>query len=113
MAKQEYNVIVWDKPGTDRSKVRPQHVADIPASLNSGIVTSVGALWKDDARTQFAGSNLHLVAENREEIMEFLAKDVYAREGIWDLETVIINPIGVAARLPKVMDKVEPNLYKI
>ena len=26
----EYNVIIYDFPNSDRSKVRPQHVADIP-----------------------------------------------------------------------------------
>lgn len=110
---QEYNVIVYDKPGADRSKVRPQHVADIPAAVNSGIVKLAGAIYQDDARTKFAGSAFHLIAEDRKDIIDFLKKDIYAREGIWDLENVVINPIGVAVRLPKNMEGTEQSFYKI
>lgn len=108
----EYNVIVYDKPNTDRSKVRPQHVADIPANVPNPI-RSAGAIYKDEAKTQFAGSAFHLVANSREEIIEFLKKDVYYREGIWDIDNVVINPIGVAVRLPKKMDGVDAVHYKI
>lgn len=101
--KSEWNVIVYDKPGTDRSQVRPQHVADIPASVNSGIVTSVGAIYKDVERTQFAGSALHMMAESREEIIEILKNDVYYKAGIWDLDSVIANPVGIACRIGKPM----------
>lgn len=103
MAKSEWNVIVYDKPGTDRTEVRPKHVAAIPASVNAGIVTSVGAIYKDVERTQFAGSTFHMMAESKEEIIEFLKKDVYYAAGIWDLDTVIANPVGIASRIGKAM----------
>lgn len=109
MTKTEWNVIVYDKPGTDRTEVRPQHVAAIPASVNSGIVTSVGAIYKDVERTQFAGSTFHMMAESKDEIVEFLKKDVYYTAGIWDLDSVIANPVGIASRLGKTM----PGVTKI
>lgn len=109
MAKIEWNVIVFDKPGADRSQVRPQHVAAIPAAVNSGIVTSVGAIYQDVEKTKFAGSTFHMMAENKEEILEFLKKDVYNENGIWDLESVIAHPVGIACRLGKSM----PGVTKI
>lgn len=110
---QEFNVIVYDKPGTDRTQVRPQHVAAIPATVNSGIVKLAGAIYQDEARTKFAGSTFHLVAENKQAVLDFLKQDIYAKEGIWDLDNVVINPVGIAVRLPKQMDGVEASLYKI
>ncbi|EEQ39410.1 hypothetical protein EJF18_40334 [Clavispora lusitaniae] len=107
MAPIEWNVIVYDKPGTDRSKVRPEHVAAIPATVNAGIVNSAGAIYKDVEKTQFAGSTFHLMAESREEVLEFLKKDIYYKSGIWDLDTVIANPVGIAVRLGKSMPGVD------
>ena len=99
----EYNVIIYDFPNSDRAKVRPQHVADIPANVPNPI-RSAGAIYQDEAKTKFAGSAFHLVANSKEEVIEFLKKDIYYREGIWDINSVVINPIGVAVRLPKKMD---------
>ncbi|OBA21585.1 hypothetical protein METBIDRAFT_12078 [Metschnikowia bicuspidata var. bicuspidata NRRL YB-4993] len=109
MSKIEWNVIVFDKPGTDRTAVRPQHVAAIPESVNNGTVTSVGAIYKDASKTQFAGSTFHMMAESREEILDFLKKDIYYESGIWDLDSVIAHPVGIAARLGKAM----PGVTKI
>lgn len=108
----EYNVIIYDFPNSDRSKVRPQHVADIPANVPNPI-RSTGAIYQDEAKTKFAGSAFHLVANSKEEVIEFLKKDIYYREGIWDINSVVINPIGVAVRLPKKMDGVDESNYKI
>lgn len=107
MAKIEWNVIVYDKPGADRSKVRPQHVAAIPATVNAGIVTSAGAIYADVEKTKFAGSTFHLMAESKEEILEFLKKDIYAQTGIWDLTSVVANPVGIAVRIAKDMPGVK------
>lgn len=103
MTKIEWNVIVFDKPGTDRTEVRPQHVAAIPEAVNSGIVTSVGAIYQDVEKTKFAGSTFHLFAESKEEILEFLKEDIYYKSGIWDLDSVVANPVGIACRLGKAM----------
>lgn len=111
--KIEWNVIIYDKPNVDRTAVRPQHVADIPAAVNSGVVKAAGAIYKDAAKTQFAGSTFHLMAENEAEIIEFLKKDIYFRQGIWDIENVVMNPVGIAVRLPKSMNGTDESLYKI
>ena len=108
----EYNVIIYDLPNADRSKVRAQHVADIPQHVPNPI-RSAGAIYHDEAKTKFAGSAFHLVANSKEEVIEFLKKDIYYREGVWDINNVVINPLGVAVRLPKKMDNVDSELYKI
>ncbi|CUM46847.1 unnamed protein product [Debaryomyces tyrocola] len=102
----EWNVIIYDKPGTDRTAVRPTHVANIPETVNKGIVTSVGAIYQDVQKTKFAGSAFHIIADSKEEIIEFLKKDIYYEKGIWDIDSVIAHPIGVACRLPKTMNGV-------
>lgn len=103
MTKIEWSVTVYDKPGTDRISVRPQHVAAIPANVNSGVITAVGAIYKDAEKTQFAGSTYHLMAESKEEIIEFLKKDIYYDTGIWDIDSVVAHPLGIAVRLEKKM----------
>ncbi|RCK55752.1 hypothetical protein Cantr_05750 [Candida viswanathii] len=95
-----------------KGSVRAQHVADIPANVPNP-VRSAGAIYHDEAKTKFAGSAFHLVADSKEDVIEFLKKDIYYREGIWDINNVVINPIGVAVRLPKKMDNVDSSLYKI
>lgn len=97
----EWNVIVYDKPGTDRTATRPTHVANIPQAVNQGIVTSVGAIYQDAEKTKFAGSAFHLIANSKEEIVDFLKKDIYYENGIWDINSIVAHPIGVACRLPK------------
>lgn len=107
MSKIEWNVIVFDKPGTDRTSVRPQHVAAIPAAVNDGTVTSVGAIYKDVEKTQFAGSTFHMMAASKDEIIAFLKEDIYAKSGIWDLDSVVAHPVGIAARIGKAMPGVK------
>lgn len=102
----EWNVIVYDKPNADRSAVRAAHLANIPPTFNNGIVTSAGAIYHDVEKTKFAGSAFHLRASSKDEIIEFLKQDVYYKEGIWDIDNVIMNPIGIACRLSKKMDGV-------
>lgn len=109
MSKIEWNVIVYDKPGTDRTAVRPKHVAAIPEAVNSGIVSSVGAIYHDVEKTKFAGSTFHMFAADKDEILAFLKKDIYYQSGIWDLDSVVAHPVGIACRLGKAM----PGVTKI
>lgn len=103
MPKIEWLVTVFDKPGTDRSTVRPQHIAAIPETVNNGIVTAAGAIYQDVEKTKFAGSTFHLMAESKEEIVEFLKTDIYYQSGIWDIDSVVAYPVGIAVRMSKPM----------
>lgn len=108
----EYNVVIYDFPGVDRTPIRPQHLAAIPSIVNKGKVLSAGGLFEDESRTKLIGSAFHLLAENRQEVIEFLKQDIYYTLGIWDINNVLINPIGIASRSPKVLPGVNEEVYK-
>ncbi|WPK25162.1 hypothetical protein PUMCH_002465 [Australozyma saopauloensis] len=103
MAKIEWAVTIFDKPGADRTAVRPRHVAAIPDAVNAGVFTAAGAIYKDVEKTQFAGSTFHMMAESKEEIAEILKKDIYYEEGIWDIDSIVAYPAGIAVRIAKPM----------
>lgn len=85
--------------------MRAQHLADIPAGVASGKVTTAGAIFneipQEGARPNFAGSVLTIVADTKEEVIEVLKGDVYAKQGVWDLNNVLIYPVGLAYRKAK------------
>lgn len=106
----EWCVLVFDKKGTDRSACRAAHLAAIPQSVEAGIVTNAGAIFHEipspsHEKPPFAGSAFNIVADSKEEVLEFLKKDIYAKEGIWDLENVVMYPYGCAVRKEKVLPK--------
>ncbi|ODV81005.1 uncharacterized protein CANTADRAFT_88910 [Suhomyces tanzawaensis NRRL Y-17324] len=110
---QEYNVVIFDKPNAPRLEHRPTHVKNIVGNVESGIVKLGGALFKDEAKTEFAGSTLQVVANSREEVLEFLKTDIYAQVGVWDLDSVLIHPVGNAVRLPIRMAGVDDKFYQV
>lgn len=112
MTPIEWNVIIYDKPGADRSTYRPIHLEKFPEAVNNGIVTFGGALYHDTDKSKFAGSVLHIIASSKEEVIDFLKKDIYYQKGIWDIESVIVHPMGVACRLPKKMNGVTVDYSK-
>ncbi|KAK6202415.1 uncharacterized protein RJT21DRAFT_1813 [Scheffersomyces amazonensis] len=108
---QEYTVIIYDKPGTDRTKVRPIHLQDLVGTVNAGVVIAGGALFTDETKTKFVGSTLQIAANSKEEVIEALKQDVYYREGIWDIDSALIYPSGMAVRLPKKLAGTREELF--
>lgn len=108
---QAYHVIVYDKPGVDRTAVRAQHMNDIPAKVNSGEIKAAGPIFSDESRTKFAGSFFFLDVADRAVVLEFLKKDIYATAGIWDLNNVSIFPMVNAVSLPQRMGGVDEKLF--
>jgi hypothetical protein len=41
----------------------------------------------------FKGSMMMAVAENQEQVLELLKKDIYTVSGVWDLENAQIIPV--------------------
>lgn len=109
----EWNVIVYDKPNADRLSVRAEHLKGIAPAVNSGIVKAAGAIFHDVEKTKFAGSTFHLMARSKEEIIDFLKSDPYYKAGVWDVDSVVANPAGIAIRLPRKFDGVDDELYKL
>ncbi|KAH3900248.1 YciI family protein SCDLUD_003220 [Saccharomycodes ludwigii] len=100
----EWIAIIYDKPGSDRTPYRPQHLKDIPPNVENGKIVSAGAIYKDviDGKpTNFAGSMLNLVADTKEEALDIIRNDVFAKNGVWDVENVLIYPFGCAVRKEK------------
>lgn len=101
----EWCVIVYDKKGSDRSLFRPAHLQGIPKLVEEGKLVCAGAIYQDVSPegklSNFAGSHLQIVADTKEEALEIVKGDVFAKEGIWDLENIIIYPFGCAVRQPK------------
>lgn len=101
LKKLEWLVIIYDKPINQRLKFRPQHFQNFPKLLESGNVTSAGPVFKDDERTQFAGSAFTIAAEKKSDVIDLLKKDVYAKEDVWDFDNVIIHPYTPVVRTLK------------
>jgi hypothetical protein len=102
--KREYLVILPDKSGRldARLKVRPQHVADIGVTSqprsDGPYLASAGGLALDfpstDQTPHFNGSALSVVAESKEQALEFLKKDVYAENDVWDFENAQVYAVS-------------------
>lgn len=106
--KFEWLVIVPDVPGTlaKRMEVRPVHFAGLKRFDATGSFKMGGALLDEipandePSSLKINGSTLVLDAASKEEIMEMLKADVYAKEGVWDLEKVQMWPFKCAVRSP-------------
>jgi uncharacterized protein YciI len=82
-----------------------QHLEGTKPLAESGFIKTGGALLNekpesDDAsKFSFYGSTLVCVASSKEEILELLNKDIYARSGVWDMESVSISSVFFLLRL--------------
>lgn len=97
--KLEWLVIVYDKPNVNRLKFRPQHLEAIPPLISQGIVTNCGPIFKDNKRDTFIGSAFNIKADDESEILQILKNDIYAKEGIWDLDNIVVHPYAVHTRV--------------
>ncbi|KAK2786456.1 hypothetical protein FQN53_006612 [Emmonsiellopsis sp. PD_33] len=103
--KNEYLVIVPDKEGVlqKRVEVRGAHLTGLGPVIESGFLKVGGAMMDahptDGQTPPMKGSMLVVVAESPDAVREQLAKDIYAREGVWDLDNMQITPFKSAVRL--------------
>ncbi|KAK4201463.1 hypothetical protein QBC40DRAFT_278261 [Triangularia verruculosa] len=106
--KIEWLVVVPDFPGAHekRLEVRPQHFGALRPAVDAGVFKMGGAVLNeppqgaDPAKFSFAGSTIVISASSREEIKELLRGDVYAKEGVWDVENAQMWPFLCAFRFP-------------
>ncbi|KAL1864172.1 hypothetical protein VTK73DRAFT_6107 [Phialemonium thermophilum] len=106
--KYEWLVVIPDYPGVQQKRVeiRPQHFENMKPFVESGQWKMGGAILTevppDDepSSLKFAGSTLITIAENKEEILDVLRNDVYAKHGVWDLDKVQMWPLKCAFRNP-------------
>ncbi|KAE8452991.1 hypothetical protein EG329_012178 [Mollisiaceae sp. DMI_Dod_QoI] len=102
--KFEWMVIIPDIPGRleKRMEIRPKHFEGLKSAMEKGSFKMGGALLdevpKEGEGLKINGSTVVAWASSKEEVMEILRGDIYAREGVWDLEKVQIYPFKCAFR---------------
>lgn len=87
----------------NRLRVRPRHFTDLGPDHSSGKIPLGGALLSEHPTPEdvaagrppkMIGSVMIVTARSQEEAMERIRGDVYAREGVWDLENAKVWPVG-------------------
>lgn len=98
---QFFLVQVPDKPGMldKRMSLRPAHLDALEKKTagNNFIICGGGVADKHPGAgetPQVTGSTLIVQTDDREAIVEKLRGDVYAKEGVWDLEGVKIQAVS-------------------
>ncbi len=88
----QYLVIAYDNEGVleKRLEVREAHIEGARKMIAEGKIISVGALIEDD---QMVGSTAYVNFENDDEINEWLEKEPYVVNGVWNMEEFQIVPV--------------------
>ncbi|KAJ9619588.1 hypothetical protein H2203_008368 [Taxawa tesnikishii (nom. ined.)] len=95
--KHEFIVILPDNKGVleQRMKVRPDHLSNIKTEVENGFWIFGGASMdevpKEGEGPKINGSVMLALAESKEEVLEKIKQDVYATNGIWDMDKVHSN----------------------
>ncbi|KAJ9606667.1 hypothetical protein H2200_008675 [Cladophialophora chaetospira] len=80
-----------------RLKARPSHLEGLKPRIESDMWVMGGATVSappvEGQQKQFNGSCVVARARSRDEVLEELRKDIYAREGVWNLEKAQILPV--------------------
>ncbi|KIX03813.1 uncharacterized protein Z518_07366 [Rhinocladiella mackenziei CBS 650.93] len=83
-----------------RMKARPSHLEGLQPRIKCGAWVMGGATVSsppiEGEPKQFNGSCLVARAQSKEEVMEELRKDVYAKEGVWNLDKAQVLPLMTA-----------------
>ncbi|SMN19471.1 similar to Meyerozyma guilliermondii PGUG_01654 hypothetical protein [Maudiozyma saulgeensis] len=87
----DWSVIVYDKPGVDRTEAYDKHVKALPAIIDLGLVVFGGQINDDSNPRKPIGSSLTIRAETKEDAIKLLKQDVFYKEGIWDVDNAIIH----------------------
>lgn len=82
-----------------------QHLSAIKASTESGLFTFGGGLLEappseTGGKLLINGSAMVAVADTEAEVRALLAKDVYAKTGVWDVENATVMAFKCAVRKP-------------
>ncbi|KIW83628.1 hypothetical protein Z517_02874 [Fonsecaea pedrosoi CBS 271.37] len=92
--KVDWLVLIPDNEGAleKRLKARPEHMDGLKPRVDSGAWVLGGATLstppRDGEDKKYTGSCIVARASSREEVLEEIRRDVYAKEGVWNLEKV-------------------------
>ncbi|TAQ91431.1 hypothetical protein B7494_g211 [Chlorociboria aeruginascens] len=100
--KFEWLVILPDHEGA--LEKRMEHFEGLKSSVESGFWKMGGALLeevpKEGDALKIQGSAMVALASSKEEVMEQLRNDIYAKNDVWDFSKVQIYPFKCAFRHP-------------
>lgn len=90
----QFFVQVYDHKGAleRRLEVREDHLKRIKKYLKSGEIVSGGVLFEDE---KMAGSVFFAEFESKEELLDFIHKDAYVKNDVWDLKTLKISKMAI------------------
>ena len=98
--QREWLVVVPDHVGVAalRTSARSEHLQNVKPHIESGKVTLGGATLAEhpepDQPHRMNGSAFVVAADSREELLQFIRQDVYARKGVWNLDRATILPVS-------------------
>ncbi|KAH7245542.1 hypothetical protein BKA59DRAFT_511502 [Fusarium tricinctum] len=88
-ALQEYFVVVWDRPGADRSQALKCDLSP-PLYTYAGECLSEAASGKPSA---VIGNGFACLSSSVQEVKAMMESSVYAKQGIWDTSSAEISPL--------------------
>lgn len=65
---------------------------DSPSNTRTG--ATLAKPLKDGEGPEMTGSVFIMLADSKEEVLEFLKKDIYAESAVWDLDRVQVTPVS-------------------
>ncbi|KAH6954718.1 hypothetical protein DER45DRAFT_570956 [Fusarium avenaceum] len=88
-ALQEYFVVVWDRPGADRSKA-------VKCDLSPPMYTYAGECLSEAASEKppaVIGNGFACLSSSVQDVKNMMESSVYAKQGIWDTSSAEISPL--------------------
>ncbi|CCF57887.1 hypothetical protein KAFR_0D02400 [Kazachstania africana CBS 2517] len=82
----EWLVKVKDNKDVDRAPYYPEHMRDLPSLVDGGIIVVAGALTTPEGKE--IGGMFIVTAKTKEEAIEIVKRDVFARKGIFNMDSV-------------------------
>ncbi|CCF57896.1 hypothetical protein KAFR_0D02490 [Kazachstania africana CBS 2517] len=83
----EWIVNVQDKPEADRAPYNDRHLAALPGLFEKKVLVSAGALIGDNGKE--VGSSFQVVAESKEDAINVIKNDIFAKEGVYNLDSFV------------------------
>ncbi|OMJ23631.1 hypothetical protein AYI69_g4898 [Smittium culicis] len=75
-----------------RMQVRAEHFKNAAILKQEGKLLTGGALL-DEKTGKFIGSFLTVALDSKDQVIEYLRKDIYGSSGVWDVDNAIIQRI--------------------
>jgi uncharacterized protein YciI len=75
-------------------------VKPLTLTLLTGAILDEVPVDDEPSSMKMSGSTIVMVASSRDEVVNLLREDVYAKNGVWDVDNVQMWPLKCAFRIP-------------